>query len=319
MRIGVDMGGTKIEAVVLDAKGRVVARRRRATPHGDYEATLAAVAKTVAAAERAAGFAVADRPVGVGMPGALSLESGLVKNANSTCLIGRPLERDLAAVLGRPVRLANDADLFALSEAVDGAAKGAAVVFGVILGTGVGGGIAIDGRVLSGPNAVRGEWGHNPLPWPQVLPPEMFPEKDPGAETRDERPGPACYCGLAGCIETFLSGPGLARDYAHHGGRGGLSGKAVAARAARREPAARLALRRYEHRLARALAHVINIVDPDVIVLGGGLSEISSLYRRLPKLWDEWVFSDSVCTRLRKNRHGASSGVRGAAWLWEDS
>lgn len=319
MRIGVDMGGTKIEAVVLDPKGRVVARKRRPTPAGDYEATLATVAEVVAAAERAAGFAVAERPVGIGIPGAISLESGRVKNANSTWLIGRPLDRDLAAVLGRPVRLANDADLFALSEAVDGAAKGAAVVFGVILGTGVGGGVAVDGRMLTGPNAVRGEWGHNPLPWPQVLPAEVFPDRDAGPEDRDERPGAGCYCGLTGCIETFLSGPGLARDYARHGGRGGLSGKAVATRATRREPAARLALRRYEHRLARALAHVINIVDPDVIVLGGGLSEISSLYRRVPKLWGDWVFSDSVRTRLRKNRHGASSGVRGAAWLWEDS
>ena len=285
LRVGVDLGGTKIEAAALGARGEVLARLRVPTPQGDYAATLAAVAGLVERAEAQAGGRA--EKVGVAMPGALSPDTGLVKNANSTCLIGRPLDEDLARALGRPVRLANDANCFALSEAVDGAAAGAGVVFGVILGTGVGGGIVVDGRPLTGPNAIAGEWGHNPLPWPRD----------------EERPGPPCYCGKSGCIETFLSGPGLARD----DGRG-LTGAQAAA-------AAGPALERYEERLARALAHVVNILDPDVVVLGGGVSNVARLYENVPKLWGRWVFSDRVRTRLARAAHGDSSGVRGAAWL----
>jgi fructokinase len=230
--------------------------------------------------------------VGIGIPGTISPKTGLVKNANSTWLIGKPFDRDLEAALGRPVRLANDADCFALSEASDGAGKGFATVFGVILGTGVGGGLVTHGRLVSGPNAIAGEWGHNPLPWPQDA----------------EHPGPACYCGHAGCIETFLSGPGLARDHGQ-----GLTAQAIAQGAT---PADRAALERYHHRLARALASVINVIDPHVIVLGGGLSKITSLYDVIPRLWGDWVFSDHVDTLLRPPVHGDSSGVRGAAWLW---
>ena len=298
MRIGIDLGGSKIEAIALDATGAPLARRRRPTPKGDYDATVRAVAGLVRDLEAALG-----RPgsVGMGIPAALSPATGLVKNANSTWLNGRPLDRDLTAALDRPVRLANDADCFALSEATDGAGAGAESAFGVILGTGVGGGLVVAGRLLAGPNAIAGEWGHNPLPWPDD----------------DERPGPACYCGRAGCIETFLSGPGLARDYT--GAGGGLTARDVAARAAAGEPAAAAAMARYERRLARGLATVINLVDPAVIVLGGGLSNIDRLYRTVPELWPEWVFSDVVATRLVAARHGDSSGVRGAAWLWPAS
>lgn len=296
MRIGVDLGGTKIEAIALDEDGSTRARRRVATPAGDYDATLRAVAGLVAAVEAEAGAqAGAAGSVGVGIPGALSPATGLVKNANSTCLIGRPLDRDLEAVLARPVRLANDADCFALSEAVDGAGAGAGSVFGVILGTGVGGGIVIGGRPLAGPNAIAGEWGHNPLPWPRG----------------GEMPGPACYCGKRGCIETFLSGPGLARD---HGG--GLTAADIAAGAEAGDAVCTAALDRYIDRLARALATVINVLDPDVVVLGGGLSNLRVLYERLPRALPEWVFSDSVRTRIVPPVHGDSSGVRGAAWLW---
>jgi fructokinase len=296
MRIGIDLGGTKIEGIVLDGDGRERVRRRVATPAGDYAASLAVIAALVAELEAHAGPAAS---VGVGIPGALSPATGLVKNANSTWLIGKPLDRDLETTLGRPIRLENDANCFAASEAADGAAAGAAVVFGVILGTGVGGGVVIDGRPLKGRNAIAGEWGHNPLPWPED----------------DERPGPACYCGLAGCIETFLSGPGLAHDFL------GATGEAVAPagiaeRAAAGDGAAVAALERYEHRLARALAGVINVLDPDVIVLGGGLSNLSRLYENVPRLWERWIFSDKVDTALKRNRHGDSSGVRGAAWLW---
>ncbi|WP_316977362.1 ROK family protein [Shumkonia mesophila] len=296
MRIGIDLGGTKIEGIVLDGDGRERARLRVPTPLGDYAATLAAIAALVDDLETQAGAAAS---VGVGIPGIVSPASGLVKNANSTWLIGKPLDRDLQAALGRPIRLENDANCFAVSEAADGAAAGAAVVFGVILGTGVGGGIVIDGRPLRGRNAIAGEWGHNPLPWPED----------------DERPGPACYCGLKGCIETFLSGPGLARDFL------GATGKALAPteiveRAAAGDGAAAAALERYERRLARALAGVINVLDPDVIVLGGGLSNLGRLYETVPRLWERWVFSDRVDTALKRNRHGDSSGVRGAAWLW---
>ena len=296
MRIGVDLGGTKIAAIGLDDGGEVLARHRVATPRDDYDATIAAIAGLVAHIEGETGRTGS---VGVGIPGAEQRATGLIKNANSVWLIGRPLRQDLAAALDRPIRLANDANCFALSEAVDGAGAGCAVVFGVILGTGVGGGIVIDGRVLEGPNAIAGEWGHNPLPWP-----------DDG-----ERPGPSCYCGQHGCIETFLSGPRLAHDDAAQRGER-LDPDEIARRAAGGEDLATAALGRYEERLARALAGVINIVDPDVIVLGGGLSNLAGLYDDVPRLWHRFVFSDRVDTRLLPARHGDASGVRGAAWLW---
>lgn len=296
MRIGVDLGGTKIEATALEKDGRVLLRQRVATPAGDYPGTIAAIRALVEGIEAALGRR---GTVGVGIPGALSTTTGLVKNANSTCLIGRPFDRDLAAALGRSVRLANDANCFALSEAVDGAGAGAAVVFGAILGTGVGGGIVVNGRLLTGPNAIAGEWGHSPLPWPND----------------DERPGPRCYCGKYGCIESFLSGPGFMRDHRRATGEE-LDPAILAARAAEGDPAAEASLGRYEDRLARGLATVINLLDPEVIVLGGGLGQISRLYERIPLLWGVYVFSDHVATRLVRPRHGDASGVRGAAWLW---
>ncbi len=283
MRFGVDLGGTKIEIIALADDGRELLRERVATPRGDYAGTVATIVGLVNAAEQKVGVTEGNprgtgwtASVGVGIPGAESRVTGRIKNANSTWLIGQPLRADLEVALGRPVRLANDANCFALSEATDGAAAGAAVVFGVILGTGVGGGIVVNGQVLLGANAIAGEWGHNPLP---------------GAEPVH----PPCYCGRSGCVETFLSGPALAAD-------GGAENAA--------------AMARYEQRLARALAQVINILDPDVIVLGGGLSNLDRLYDQVPRLWGEQVFSDAVATRLVKNRHGDSSGVRGAAWLW---
>ncbi|MBB4284906.1 ROK family protein [Roseospira goensis] len=296
LRLGVDLGGTKIEGIALDAGGAPRARRRVPSPRGDYPGTLAAIRDLVAALEQQAG---GRGSVGVGIPGTLSPATGLVKNANSTWLIGRPLDHDLHDVLGRPVRIANDADCFALSEATDGAGAGARSVFGIILGTGVGSGLVVDGRIVSGPNAIGGEWGHNPLPWP----------------TDDERPGPPCYCGLAGCIETFLSGPGLAADHARTTGQS-LTAEILAARADTGDPAARASLDRYAERLARATATVLNILDPAVVVLGGGLSNIGRLYARVPELWPRFVFSDTVATALRPPVHGDSSGVRGAAWLW---
>jgi fructokinase len=296
VRIGIDLGGTKIEGVALDRSGRVVARQRRPTPRDDYQGTVRALTETVAALETACG---ARGTVGIGMPGIISPATGLVKNANSVWLIGHPLEQDLEHALGRPVRLANDANCFALSEASDGAAAGAEVVFGVIVGTGTGGGVVVHGRVLTGPNAVAGEWGHNPLPWAEG----------------DERDGPPCYCGRRGCIETFLSGPGLARDHRRATGVA-LSSEDVVARAAAGEAAAGATLVRYESRMARALAGIINVLDPDVIVLGGGLSQVARFYRNVPAQWGAWVFSDRVDTRLVPPMHGDASGVRGAAWLW---
>ncbi len=304
MRIGIDLGGSKIEGLVLDPEGREIARRRVLTPEAEspdktYSATIAAVAGLVAglAAEGGVG---ATTPVGVGIPGAISPATGLIKNANSTCLIGHALDTDLEATMARPVRLANDADCFTVSEATDGAGQSCHTVFGVILGTGCGGGIVVNGNLLSGPNAITGEWGHNPLPWPQVL------------DGIDERPGPECYCGKLGCIETFVSGPGLERDYLSATGQN-LSAAEIAALA---NAGAQAALARFEHRLARALAGVINVLDPDVIVLGGGMSNTGRLYDNVPKLWGEWVFSDTVATSLAPARHGDASGVRGAAWLW---
>ena len=294
MRIGIDLGGTKIEGVAIAADGRERLRRRTQTPRDDYDGTLTAVAHLVRDIEREAG---AQATVGIGIPGAVSPATGVIKNANSTWLIGRPLADDLARMLGRPIRLANDANCFALSEATDGAAAGADMVFGVILGTGTGAGIVVHGKVLTGVNAIAGEWGHNPLPAP----------KD------DERPGPKCYCGRYGCVETFLSGPGLARDYSPTDTH---TAEQIAALAAQGEPRARAALERYEERLARALATVVNMLDPDVIVLGGGVSNIGRLYESVPRLWTPHVFSDRVATKLVRAKHGDSSGVRGAAWLW---
>ena len=284
LRIGVDIGGTKIEAIALEGASEV-RRRRIATPRGDYEATIAAVTSLV--------NEMGEGPVGVGIPGALSTMTGRVKNANSTWLIGRPLKQDLEQALQREVRIENDANCFALSEATDGAGQGAKVVFGVILGTGVGGGIVVDGRVLKGPNAIAGEWGHNPLP-------------SPGPQ---DLPLPKCYCGRAGCIETYLSGPGLADDYYRTTGTR-LAPEEIVSRGGQ-------GLAKYEERLARALASVINLLDPDVIVLGGGMSNAARLYIEVPQLWSSYVFSDHVATRLARNVHGDSSGVRGAAWLWD--
>ena len=296
MRIGLDLGGTKIEGVALGDDGALLARRRVATPRHDYAATIEAMASLVRDLEAKTGLRGS---VGVGMPGALSPATGLVKNANSTWLIGQPLDRDLCGLLGRPVRFANDANCFALSEAVDGAAAGARVVFGVIVGTGTGGGVVVDRKVLTGPNAIAGEWGHNPLPWPR----------------EGEWPGPACYCGKTGCVEIFLSGPGLARDFRQATGEE-IAAPEIAARAGRGDGAATAALERYEDRMARALAVVLNILDPDVVVLGGGMSQVARLYERVPRLWQEWAFSDRMDTVLRPPLHGDSSGVRGAAWLW---
>jgi len=292
MRIGIDLGGSKIEIIALGDDGQVLLRERVATPQGDYMATVRAVADLVEGAEQQAG---ARGTVGIGIPGAESIASGLIKNANSTCLIGKSLRRDLQALLQRDVRIANDANCFALSEAVDGAGVGAQVVFGVILGTGVGGGIVIDGKVLTGANAIAGEWGHNPMP----------------GEHHQE----TCYCGRKGCIEIYLSGSGLAADH-RRATNAVWSAEVIAECAAAGDTAGEATLQRYEARLARALAQVINILDPDVIVLGGGLSNIDRLYRNVPRLWSGLVFSDQVATRLLKHRHGDSSGVRGAAWLW---
>lgn len=296
VRIGIDVGGTKIEGVALADDGAVFSRRRLATPRDDYDATVEAIASVVEDIERECGRRGS---VGVGIPGAISPATGLVKNANSTWLIGKPLEQDLQARLRRPVRIANDANCFALSEAVDGAAAGADVVFGVIVGTGTGGGIVVGGRVLVGAHAIAGEWGHNPLPWAED----------------DERPGPACYCGRRGCIETFLSGPALARAYQEACGYS-CSPREIAERARAGVPHAVSVMNRYADRFARALASVINVLDPDVIVLGGGLSNIDWLYSAIPARWSRHVFSDVVSTRLIKAAHGDSSGVRGAAWLW---
>lgn len=293
MRIGVDLGGTKTEIIALADDGKVRLRRRIATPSGGYRDTLAAVVALVDMAERELGCRAS---VGVGTPGAISPASGLIKNANSTCLNGQALDRDLSAALGRPVRIANDANCMALSEAIDGAAAGAGCVFGVIIGTGVGGGVVIDTRVRIGPNAIAGEWGHNPLPLPDA----------------DDLPLPPCYCGRRGCVETYLCGHGLVADHRRHGGSEDDARLIAAAASAGCEAS----MARYERRLARSLAGVINILDPDVVVLAGGLSNIERLYRKVPALWAEHVFSDRVDTRLVRSLHGDSSGVRGAAWLW---
>jgi fructokinase len=296
MRIGIDLGGTKIEGIVLDESGKTLARRRLPSPQGNYRATLDAIADLVLGLEQEAGGRCS---VGIGIPGAQSPATGRIKNANSTWIIGAALDRDLAERLGRPIRLENDANCFALSEAVDGAGAGAGSLFGVILGTGVGGGLVVDGRLIGGRNAVSGEWGHNPLPWPDEA----------------ERQGPRCYCGKRGCIETFLSGPGLARDHQAASGQAWPAERIVAS-AAQGDSGCGATLARYENRLSRALASVINLLDPEVIVLGGGLSGIARLYEALPRLLPVYVFGGEAETAVLPPRHGDSSGVRGAAWLW---
>ncbi len=324
LRLGVDLGGTKIELIALDAAGREILRRRVPTPQDDYPATVAAVAALVHQAEYELG---GHGSIGVGTPGAISPASGRMKNCNSTCLNGQPLKEDLERALNRTIRLANDADCFALSEAVDGAAAGANTVFGVILGTGVGGGVVVRGHVLAGCNAIAGEWGHSPLPYFQFAhrqadrePTGTHPATGealihPWPSPRELEAAPACYCGKKGCIETWLSGPGFAADHVRYGGED-LPAHEIAQLAAAGYGPCSATLARYEERLARALAGVINLLDPDVIVLGGGMSNIARLYETVPKLWCRYVFSDRVETRLVPPAFGDSSGVRGAAWLW---
>jgi fructokinase len=296
MRIGIDLGGTKIEGIVLAPDGHELIRERIPTPSGDYRGTLSAVHELVLRLESRAGGPCS---VGIGLPGSVSRATARVKNSNSTCLNGQPLYYDLEALLDRRLRFANDADCFALSEATDGAAAGVAVVFGVIVGTGTGGGIVVNGRLLHGPNGIAGEWGHNPLPWPGT----------------GELPGPACYCGKEGCIEAWLSGPALARDHRQHSGES-LEAVEISRRALAGNVLARQTLDRYLDRMARALASVINIIDPEVIVIGGGVSNMASLYEEVVRRWGNYVFSDRVDTKLVTAMHGDSSGVRGAAWLW---
>lgn len=299
LRIGIDLGGTKTEAALITEDSHMLSRMRVSTPADDYDGQVATVANLVRGLESKAGET--GLRVGVGHPGAISPASGLIKNANSTCLNGKPLRQDLQVALQREVRMANDADCLAVSESVDGAARGARSVFAVILGTGVGAGIVIDGKLLGGPNAIAGEWGHNPLPWPR--------------SEWNEIPGPLHWDGRHGAIEAWLSGPALTRDHLHTSGEN-RGGEDIVARAETGDTACGATLARYQDRLARALASVINLLDPEVIVLGGGLSRIASLYTRVPQLWTAWVFSDRVATRLVSAAHGDASGVRGAAWLW---
>jgi fructokinase len=297
LRLGIDLGGTKIEGIVLDADGVERCRERIQTPQGDYEATLDAVAGLVTRLESEVDQVCS---VGIAMPGSVSRATGLLKNSNSVCLNGQALHRDLEARIGRPLRFANDADCFALSEAIDGAGRDAAVVFGVIVGTGTGGGVVINRHLLAGPNGIAGEWGHNPLPWPQA----------------EELPGPACYCGQHGCIETWLSGPGLARDHQQVNG-GSMDARTIIQLAELGDAKACATMNRYADRMARALASVVNVIDPDVIVLGGGISNCKRLYKAVTTRWDAYVFSDRVDTRLVRAQYGDASGVRGAAWLWQ--
>jgi len=305
IRIGIDLGGSKIEGIALDENGVELARQRVATPAGDYQATLRAIKSLIEQIEMTVGVEIKPQAtIGICTPGALSYANsdvGVLKNSNSVCMNGEPVHQDLEVLLQRPVKITNDANCFALSEATDGAAKNAGIVFGVIVGTGVGAGIVVNKQVLNGANSIAGEWGHNPMPWPSA----------------DELPGPDCYCGKQGCIETFLSRPGLAFDHELHTGHV-LTSRKIVKQAEQGDADAEESLQRYEHRLARGLAHVINILDPDVIVLGGGMGNIKRLYNNVPKLWGDYVFSDTVSTRLLPPVHGDSSGVRGAAWLWND-
>jgi len=296
MRIGIDLGGTKIEGIAIDESGVERQRLRMPTPKGSYEAIVQAVTQLVRSIEAEQGQ---KGTVGVGIPGAVSPATGLVKNANTIELLGHPLDEDLGQALGREVRVANDANCFALSEATDGAGAGGRVVFGVIIGTGVGGGIVVDGRILTGPHAIAGEWGHNPMAWPRD----------------DERPGHPCFCGRSGCNETFLAGPSLARDHRLATGQD-LKAQAIAELAEKGDARALATMARYEDRMARALAVIINVLDPDFVVLGGGVSNMARLYREVPLLLPKYVFSDEVTTPIVQAKHGDSSGVRGAAWLW---
>jgi fructokinase len=301
MRIGIDLGGTKIEGIVMGPRSQVLQRERVATPRGDYAGALVAIAELVKALELGAG--IAGLPVGLGHPGSLSPATGRLRNSNSTWMNDRPLKQDLERALGREVRMANDANCFALSEARDGAGAVAACVFGVILGTGCGGGVVVNGEVLTGANGIGGEWGHNALPWPR---PEW-----------NETPGPQCWHGGFGCLETWISGSGMAADHQRVTGAA-LTAEQVVAGAQSGDERCAATLGRYEDRLARALAAVINLVDPGVIVLGGGVSGVKRLYDHVPRLWDQWIFSDRVDTKLVPPAHGDASGVRGAAWLWPE-
>jgi len=296
IRIGIDLGGTKIEGIALSEGGDELFRQRVATPQGDYRATLQSIVDLISQIESSSGE---QGSIGIGTPGSLSPASGLLRNSNSVCMNGKPVLADLQDMLHREIRMANDANCFALSEATDGAAKDAAVVFGVIVGTGTGAGVVIDKNVLLGANAIAGEWGHNPLPWPGD----------------SELPGASCYCGKLGCIETWLSGPGLVRDHEIHNNES-LDPETLDSKARFGDEDAIETFQRYENRMARSLAHVINILDPDVIVLGGGMGNIKRLYKNVPAIWGDYVFSDVVNTRLLAPLHGDSSGVRGAAWLW---
>lgn len=295
MRLGIDLGGTKIEIIALDDHGKELLRRRVPTPQGSYIETLNTVAQLVRDAEAEL---ACQGSVGIGTPGTLSRATGLLKNSNTVALNGQPILQDLESLLQRKINISNDANCFALSEAVDGAAKGAEVVFGVILGTGVGAGIVVNGQALTGPNGIAGEWGHNPLPWPEA----------------QELQATNCYCGKHGCIETFLSGPGMKHLHQRETSES-LYPAEIVRRAEQGDITCERSMQVYENRLARSLAHVINILDPDVIVLGGGMSNIERLYTNVPRLWGQWVFSDRVDTRLVRNQYGDSSGVRGAAWL----
>ena len=301
IKIGIDLGGTKIEGIALSEAGNALFRHRVSTPQGDYQGTLQSIAELISLIETETGN---KSSIGICTPGALSPSTGLLRNSNSVCMNGKPVFTDLQELLQREIRIANDANCFALSEAVDGVAKDAVVVFGVIIGTGTGGGVVIDKKVLVGPNAIAGEWGHNPLPWPKDF----------------ELPGPECYCGKHGCIETWLSGPGIVRDHELHNSAlfdtRPLDAETLDGKARLGDENANETLRRYEDRMARSLAHVINILDPDVIVLGGGMGNIKRLYDNVPGIWGDYVFSDVVNTKLLAPVYGDSSGVRGAAWLW---
>jgi len=296
-RIGIDLGGTKIELVVLDENERVCHNQRIATPQGNYQSTLTEICELIWAAEDKTDQKCS---VGIGTPGAISQKNGLLKNSNSTCLNGQAIQTDLEAKLQREIRISNDANCFTLSEAKDGAAANEQNVFGVIIGTGTGAGLVINQQIVEGANKIAGEWGHNPMPWPD--------------ET--ESPGPACYCGLHGCIETFLSGPGLEAEY-FRSFNTKPSTYDIVAGAKKGNPDCETSLQRYERRLAKALAHVINIIDPNTIVLGGGMSNLARLYTNVPKIWEEYVFSDQILTKLKPPRFGDASGVRGAARLWD--
>lgn len=301
MRIGIDLGGTKIEGIVMGPGSVILQRERVSTPQGDYEKTVAAVVALIHRLEQLAGQT--GLRVGLGHPGSVSPVNGLMRNSNSVCLNGKPLQRDLEALLGRGIRMTNDANCLALSEASDGAAAGARSVFAVILGTGVGGGVVVNGELLMGANGIAGEWSHNPLPWPR---PEV-----------NEASGTQCWCGKQSCIETWLSGVGLAEDHARVT-KEKISGEEIVSRAEAGDERCGATLSRYEDRLSRALAHIINVLDPEVVVLGGGVSRVQRLYRYVPALWDEWIFSDIITTKLVPAMHGDSSGVRGAAWLWPE-